>query len=72
MRNQESNKQIIIPPQGEKKLLVVLGGGESGVGAAILGKQKGFEVLLSDKGRVAKKYKDVLSQYHINFEEGKH
>jgi UDP-N-acetylmuramoylalanine--D-glutamate ligase len=42
------------------------------VGAAILGKQKGFEVLLSDKGRVAKKYKDVLSQYHINFEEGKH
>ncbi len=72
MRNQESNKQIIISSQGEKKLLVVLGGGESGVGAAILGKQKGFEVLLSDKGRIAKKYKAVLSQYHINFEEGKH
>ena len=57
---------------GGDVVLVVLGGGESGVGAAILGKQKGFEVLVSDKGLVAKKYKDVLLQHHINFEEGKH
>ncbi|MDC1533246.1 UDP-N-acetylmuramoyl-L-alanine--D-glutamate ligase [Polaribacter sp.] len=63
---------MVVSPKGENRLLVVLGGGESGVGAAILGKQKGFEVLVSDKGLVAKKYKDVLLQHHINFEEGKH
>ena len=72
MNNQESNKRMVVSPKGENRLLVVLGGGESGVGAAILGKQKGFEVLVSDKGLVAKKYKDVLLQHHINFEEGKH
>ncbi|MDA9977208.1 UDP-N-acetylmuramoyl-L-alanine--D-glutamate ligase [Polaribacter sp.] len=72
MNNQESHKRMVVSPKGENRLLVVLGGGESGVGAAILGKQKGFEVLVSDKGLVAKKYKDVLLQHHINFEEGKH
>ncbi|MBT4780321.1 MAG: UDP-N-acetylmuramoyl-L-alanine--D-glutamate ligase [Polaribacter sp.] len=72
MSNQESNKRMVVSPKGGNRLLVVLGGGESGVGAAILGKQKGFEVLVSDKGLVAKKYKDVLLQHHINFEEGKH
>ena len=72
MNNQESNKRMVVSPKGGNRLLVVLGGGESGVGAAILGKQKGFEVLVSDKGLVAKKYKDVLLQHHINFEEGKH
>lgn len=72
MNNQESNKRMVVSPKGENRLLVVLGGGESGVGAAILGKQKGFEVLVSDKGLVAKKHKDVLLQHHINFEEGKH
>ena len=52
--------------------LVILGGGESGVGAAILGKQKGFEVFLSDRGELKAKYKDALSHYGIAFEEGKH
>jgi UDP-N-acetylmuramoylalanine--D-glutamate ligase len=52
--------------------LVILGGGESGVGTAILGLQKGFEVFVSDNGRIKKKYKDVLEHIGINWEEGKH
>lgn len=54
------------------KKLVVLGGGESGVGTAILGKQKGFDVFLSDKGKIADKYKKVLLQEEIKFEEEQH
>ncbi len=54
------------------KRLVVLGGGESGVGTAILGKQKGYNVFLSDNGIIAKKYKEVLLNNDIFFEEGKH
>jgi len=52
--------------------LVVLGAGESGVGAAILGKTKKYEVFVSDSGTIAKNYKDVLLHNKINFEEGKH
>lgn len=52
--------------------LVVLGGGESGVGAALLGKRKGYEVFLSDKGSVAGPYKRVLLESAIDFEEGRH
>ena len=52
--------------------LVVLGAGESGVGTAILGKQKGYNVFVSDKGEIAKKYKKVLLNNEISFEEGKH
>ncbi len=51
---------------------VILGGGESGIGASVLAKKKGFEVFLSDKAKIKKKYKDVLLQYEIKFEEGKH
>ena len=54
------------------KKLVVLGAGESGVGTAILGKQKGYEVFVSDKGTIAKKYKKVLLNNNISFEEGNH
>ncbi|WP_271406926.1 UDP-N-acetylmuramoyl-L-alanine--D-glutamate ligase [Tenacibaculum soleae] len=54
------------------KRLVVLGGGESGVGTAILAKQKGFDVFVSDKGSIAKRYKKVLLQYAISFEENQH
>ncbi|WP_233131741.1 UDP-N-acetylmuramoyl-L-alanine--D-glutamate ligase [Robiginitalea sediminis] len=53
-------------------LLVVLGSGESGVGAALLGKQKGYEVFVSDKGQIAEKYKEVLIQAGIPWEEGTH
>ena len=52
--------------------LVILGAGESGVGAAILGKQKGFEVFVSDKSEIKKEYKDVLKHFEIDWEELKH
>ena len=52
--------------------LAVLGGGESGVGAAILGKDRGFEVLVSDKGALEAKYKEALLAEGIAFEEGQH
>lgn len=54
------------------KNLVILGGGESGTGAAILGKQKGYKVWLSDRGKLDDKYKKVLLQNDIDFEEGQH
>tara|TARA_B110000259_G_scaffold22890_1_gene23548 strand:+ start:1226 stop:2560 length:1335 start_codon:yes stop_codon:yes gene_type:complete len=54
------------------KRLAILGGGESGVGAAILGKQKGYEVFVSDKGEISKKYIKVLLNNGIEFEEKKH
>ena len=56
----------------EKKKIVVLGGGESGVGSAVLAQQKGFDVFLSDKGPVADKYKAELERYAIPYEEKRH
>ncbi len=55
-----------------KKKIVILGGGESGVGAAILAKVNGMNVFLSDNGLIASKYKRVLTEYKIEFEEGQH
>ncbi len=52
--------------------LVVLGGGESGTGAAILAKKKGMDVFLSDTGRIQEKYKNLLTESKIEFEEGMH
>ncbi len=54
------------------KKLVVLGAGESGTGAAILGLKKGYQVFVSDKGAIKEKYKKVLSNYEIKYEEGNH
>jgi UDP-N-acetylmuramoylalanine--D-glutamate ligase len=54
------------------KRLVILGSGESGVGAAVLGLKKGFEVFVSDKSVIKEKYKTVLSNYGIQYEEGGH
>lgn len=54
------------------KRLVILGGGESGVGAAILGKKVGFEVFLSDMGSIKEEYKAILSEKEIPFEEKQH
>jgi len=54
------------------KRLVILGGGESGVGTALLGKQKDFEVFVSDKGEIKKKYKEVLLHNEIEWEEKQH
>ena len=52
--------------------IAVLGGGESGVGAAVLAKVKGMDVWLSDFGNIADKYKARLDEYSINWEEGHH
>ena len=54
------------------KRLVILGGGESGVGTAILGKQKGWEVFLSDKGSLKPHYRETLNKEGIQWEEGTH
>lgn len=54
------------------KRLVILGGGESGVGTALLGKAKGYEVFLSDKGKIKEKYKEVLIHNEIEFEDEQH
>ena len=54
------------------ELLVVLGGGESGVGAALLGKEKGFNVFVSDNQKIKSKYRDVLIQNEIDWEEEGH
>jgi len=55
-----------------KQRLVILGGGESGVGTAILGTAKGFDVFVSDKGVIKDKYKQVLIHNEIEWEEEVH
>ena len=52
--------------------IVVLGGAESGVGAAVLAKVKGHEVFLSDKGKIKDEYVETLKKWDIPFEEGRH
>ncbi|MFD0991534.1 UDP-N-acetylmuramoyl-L-alanine--D-glutamate ligase [Mariniflexile jejuense] len=54
------------------KRLVILGGGESGVGTALLGKEKGFDVFVSDKGKIKEKYKQVLIHNEIEWEDETH
>ncbi|MEZ4855685.1 MAG: UDP-N-acetylmuramoyl-L-alanine--D-glutamate ligase [Gelidibacter sp.] len=54
------------------KRLVIIGGGESGVGTALLGKAKGYEIFVSDKGTIKQKYKDVLIHNEIEFEDNQH
>ena len=54
------------------KRIVVLGAAESGVGAAALAKVKGFDVFVSDMGKIKENYKDVLRQYGVSWEEGRH
>ena len=52
--------------------IVILGAAESGVGAAALAKVKGFDVFVSDMGKIKENYKQVLRQYDVPFEEGQH
>lgn len=54
------------------KKIAILGGGESGVGTAILAQKKGYEVFVSDIGKIAKNYKNALLHHNIDFEEGQH
>lgn len=52
--------------------IVILGGGESGVGAAVLAKTRGLEVFLSDQGEIKPHYKEMLVKHQIEFEDQKH
>ena len=52
--------------------VVVLGGGESGVGSAVLAKVKGFDVFLSDMGKLSEKYVAMLEEWNIPYEQGRH
>ncbi len=55
-----------------KKRIVILGGGESGVGAAVLARVKGFDTFLSDSGKIAPKYVARLNEYGVDWEDGSH
>ena len=54
------------------KRIVILGAGESGAGAAVLAKKEGFDVFVSDMSKIAPRYKEMLDQRHILWEEGQH
>ncbi|MDT0650440.1 UDP-N-acetylmuramoyl-L-alanine--D-glutamate ligase [Autumnicola edwardsiae] len=56
----------------EVKSIAILGGGESGVGTAILAKKEGFKIFVSDKGKIKDKYKEVLKHHEIEWEEYTH
>lgn len=56
----------------ENKRIVVLGAGESGVGAAMLAQKHGFDVFVSDFGAIASQYKERLQELNITFEEKQH
>jgi UDP-N-acetylmuramoylalanine--D-glutamate ligase len=55
-----------------KKRIVILGAGESGTGSAVLAKKQGFDVFVSDMGRIKPKYREILAHYGIKYEEGNH
>jgi UDP-N-acetylmuramoylalanine--D-glutamate ligase len=55
-----------------RKRIVILGGGESGIGAALLAKQKGYEVFVSDSSSLTDRYRNELQKAGIMYEEGKH
>ncbi|MBN1416765.1 MAG: UDP-N-acetylmuramoyl-L-alanine--D-glutamate ligase [Bacteroidales bacterium] len=52
--------------------IVILGAGESGTGAAVLARKQGFDVFVSDTGRIKDHYKEILFNYDVDWEEGKH
>lgn len=54
------------------KKIAILGAAESGVGAAVLALKKGYEVFVSDMGKIKERYKDMLNNYGIEWEEGQH
>src|SRR2546421_261481 len=75
MRDLKNTKGNAPSPSGkaeERPLIVVLGAGESGVGAAILAKKKGFDVWVSDNGIISEKYRSLLIKNKIAFEERNH
>ncbi len=74
MKNQTNNPSISKSPlRGDLGgRVLILGAGESGVGAAILAQQQGFDVFVSDAGKIAENYKLQLQNHAIEFEEGTH
>jgi len=70
------NNQSTLPcgesRRGVSKFIVVLGAGESGSGAAILAKEKGFDVFVSDCGTISEPYRALLNQNGVKWEDGKH
>ncbi len=56
----------------QPKRIVILGAGESGTGAAVLAKLKGFDVFISDNGEIAEKYVNVLNEHKIEWEQDNH
>ena len=65
-------KEQELHSKNHRPLLVILGGGESGVGTAILAKKEGFRTFVSDKGKIAKQYKEQLEEHEIDWEEEQH
>ena len=61
-----------LPSEGAGGRLVILGAGESGAGAAVLAKEEGFDVFVSDMSKIADKYKKLLDDHQIAWEEGQH
>jgi UDP-N-acetylmuramoylalanine--D-glutamate ligase len=66
------NQKLLRPPAEAGGVLVVLGAGESGVGAAYLAQKQGYDVFVSDFGAIAENYKAQLEGWNIPFEENKH
>src|SRR3954466_2398021 len=61
-----------LPLQGAGGAIAILGAGESGVGAAYLAQQQGYDVFVSDFGAIAEHYKQQLTDWNIRFEEKQH
>lgn len=70
--NEYRNTKTAIMPGTDKMKLVILGAAESGVGAALLGKLRGWNVFVSDGGTIKPNFKNLLQQAGIAFEEGSH
>jgi len=70
--NNENNIPIKKYPLQGAGGVVVLGAGESGVGAAYLAQQQGYDVFVSDFGAIAPHYKEQLQGWNIRFEENQH
>lgn len=68
MNTENQNKMV----DADRRKMVILGGGESGVGAAVLAQKKGYEAFVSDMSSIQQHYKEMLNRYGIDWEEGGH
>lgn len=72
IQNSKNQPKQKFPLQGAGGLIVILGAGESGVGAAYLAQQQGYDVFVSDFGTITDDYKQQLLDWKIRFEENQH